>query len=826
MKRKAKAYKIIGAYDSETTNIKEGLEYRAFPILHQLGLLDCSLTDVTSANVESHTHIELYRHTFEICARLDDLANESFDYVPVICCHNLSFDMYPLAEWLNSHDVRVLAKSRQKPITFTILDENGNARLVIWDTLVFSQQSLEKMGNDCGYAKGVGEWDYNLVRTPETPLTALELDYARRDIFTLLAWLSWWLKRNPDIEPQKLGLNVVTKTGVVRERMRVRFDQLKGNGAKYNVGRFWMFQNRTEQPKSDDELFTMHACTRGGLTFCASKSASIPFDLVRSDCVVAGFDATSQHPAQMVSHRYPMQFHETTREQLELAFQVVGQMGVKDVLSKWSKPFPVAFNACFTFTGLRPKKRSIFKKYGVFPLASARFQNLKYAPNEDNGQYDLMRDDLQRRGYRDTCINPEFEFGKLVRADSATVYMTELTAWEIWQCYEWDSLEAVHGYMTMRFCRPTDMSTISVMQFYKAKNIFKNARHEYLSSGTITNAGELLSVGIPENTVSRMKNGSLSDSEVELTYLGLKADLNSLFGVNATNEYRSSTILGTDGIEYADESGIACAPKNPKAWYQFGQRIVGWSRIAQVCVMMLAAPYVKAIINGDTDSVKFLVEKSKLPKLESALGRYSHALDKGKETTCKRVKSMYPSQYDSLDGIGAYILEFKSERFCASWNKAYCTHDVDSRTGKRRFAFTLAGIPTKDVRKGEELIKRLNSFADDLHAQGMTFDDVCNLILGYNVTISHTITRLNARSFPKWGDGYLRSVTDYLGNTALVAEPCALALYPMDKILNSYESYDNRCNYACAVANNPNVNADSVLLFWDTKGNARHETLE
>ena len=38
--KKRKPYKIIGAYDSETTNIDEGLTHRAFPVLHQLGLLD------------------------------------------------------------------------------------------------------------------------------------------------------------------------------------------------------------------------------------------------------------------------------------------------------------------------------------------------------------------------------------------------------------------------------------------------------------------------------------------------------------------------------------------------------------------------------------------------------------------------------------------------------------------------------------------------------------------------------------------------------------------------------------------------------------------
>ena len=166
----AKPYKIIGAYDSETTNIHDAIGAKAFPILHQLGILDCPIEQVSADDVESHTDIELYRHTYQLANRLDEIAEGVYDHVPVIVCHNLSFDMWPLAEWLNSHSVRVLAKSRQKPITFTILDDSGNARLVLWDTLVFSQQSLAQMGRDCGYLKAVGEWDYSLIRTPETPL--------------------------------------------------------------------------------------------------------------------------------------------------------------------------------------------------------------------------------------------------------------------------------------------------------------------------------------------------------------------------------------------------------------------------------------------------------------------------------------------------------------------------------------------------------------------------------------------------------------------------------------------------------------------------------
>lgn len=809
MRKGRKPYRIIGAYDSETSNITEGIQHRAFPVLHQLGLLDGTyIEQVDSSNVEGVTNVHLYRHALEFYAKLDELVECEFGYVPVICCHNLAFDMYGLAPWLDSQDnIRVLAKSKRKPITFTIQDEDGNARLVLWDTLVFSGQGLDKMGRDCNYLKASGKWDYLKIRTPETPLTDDEIEYSKKDIYALLAWLGWWLRRNPDIEPSKLALNVVTKTGVVRERRKVRFDQVKGHGNKYNVGRFWNYLNRSQLPKTDDELYMMHAATRGGLTFCASSSASVPFDLVGTDYTIAGFDATSQHPAQMVSHVYPVNFHETSPENLGYAFRRVCRRTLDEVLDRWDKPFPVAFYAAFEFENLRVKPDSIYGRNGIAPLASARVTGSELKiPDYDNESGQNFKQFISDIGYKDTCVNPRFEFGKLVSADRAVLYITELTAWEISRCYDFDRCIPLHGYLSTRFQKPSDMSVISVMQFYKAKNEFKKAREHYYKHGTITNGRELEAVGIPHSVVSSMENGTISDSDVDAQYLQQKSDLNALFGIEASNEHRQDTVLTSNGIEYVGGFSVENSPKNPKAWYQFGQRIVGWSRIAQIVVMELGAPYVERIVNGDTDSVKFLMHRDKLPALEKALSRYGRALDDAKDYVCSRVRKGYPQLFDPLGKIGHYVLEFEVDRFCASWNKAYCMHEVDPRDGRRKFAFTLAGIP---ARRG------VNQCADQLFAQGRTFSEICDIMLGYNVTYTHSVIQLNARSFPTWGDTFYSNVEDYEGNEARVIEPAALALYPMSKVVNDTLNRENLVNARIAAANNGNVNLDHVLVSVD-----------
>ena len=788
-------YKVIGAYDSETTNmIKEGKQI-AFPILHQLGLLDCPITDITPENVESHTDIELYRHALDLHERLDELCDGKRDHVPVILCHNLSFDMYGLSSWLNSHDVRVLAKSPRKPITFTILDESGNPALVIWDTLVFAQQSLYRMGLDCGYSKAKGEWDYNLIRTSSTNLTDRELDYARRDIYALLSWMSWWLRCNPDIKPEKLGLNVVTKTGVVRERRNNRFANLRNKSYKHNVGKYWYYRCRYQAPKDDDELFTMLACTRGGFTFCASRHASVPYDLPDGMSII-GYDATSQHPAQIVSRYYPIDFHRVSANILDLAFAVIGNVTIDRILNAHDKPFPAAFNACFKFYNLRPKKGTLYEKEGIFPLASARYKKISDVQIEDNGDLPAQVENMKINGYVDEGIDVETAFGKIVSAKELTVWITELTAWEIWKCYVWDDVQAISGYYTGRFTRPNDIDVISVMQFYKAKNAFKSAISEYEHDARITNASELKSLNISPSIVDEMEQGKASESDVKAVYHGLKADLNAIFGISATNSYRRKTVLNDTGISYEGDFGICNAPKTNKVWYQFGQRIVGWSRIAQMIVMELVYPYVEGIINGDTDSIKLLVKDKNLPYIEKALKTYADALNQAKDLVCKRVEIAYPRYHDSLDGIGHYVSEFKVKRYCASWNKAYLMHD------EKGYHVTVAGLPSKEIEQ----------FANE---QDMTYEDICNILLGYNVTYAHDITGLNARKFPEWGETVFEIVTDYQGNTSKVTEPAALALYHMSKTINDTSNADNAINQVYAMKNNSSVNVKPILVCKD-----------
>ena len=807
-KEPEKPYKVIGVYDTETTNIDRPGYHAAFPVLHQLGLLSCPVEDVTPDNVREVMDVSMYRHALDVYDALDAIAQTPHDYVPVICCHNLAFDMYSLATWLSGHDVRVLAKTRRKPITFTIRDANGRPSLVIWDTAVFAQQSLESMGNDCGAPKAVGDWDYSLIRTPQTPLTKAETGYASADCYALAVWLSWWLRRNPDISPDDLGHRVVTKTGVVRSRRASRFGKLKAPRYKKDVMQLYLTHCAAQRPKSDDELGYMLASTRGGFTFCASRWASVPIEPDGSGRRVYAYDAVSMHPSHIVSHLYPVNFREASERTLDMAFRAVCVRSLDDMLSNLHRPFSVAFDAAFAFTNLRPLPGSVFADNGIYPLAAARYRAPKGSDDYDSDKQ-AQRDALDADGYGDAGEGIVSAYGKIESADYAVLYLTELAAWEVSRAYVWDNCEALGGYISTNFYRPTDLDILSVMGFYQAKNAYKAARETYFAKGRIDagSAANLERLGIPEFVARGMEAGTLPDDEVEHVYHGLKADLNSIFGIACSNEYRRDTELTEGGIDYVGDFGLANAPKSSKVWYQFGQRIVGWSRVAQVIAMELAAPHVSGIVNGDTDSIKLYTDNAGAVRVDAALARYGRAVDTAKSHVCAKVRRDYPRSYDALVGIGHYEREFATDYFCASWNKAYCTWAPD--TGYR---FTIAGIHAARKSGNTASFIGVNGLADRYAALGMPFAQVCNLFLGYNTVYPHEVIRANARTFPPWGELYADTVEDWQGEVARVCEPMAQCLYPMSKTVNDTGNAANRVNYARALANNPELDARPKMV--------------
>ena len=174
-----KDYRIAAIFDTETTNIGEGAETRAYPILY-------IFNDLRDTSLESYTpdtdDVRFYRRTSEALAYIDDLIayGRAHGYVSIIAAYNLMFDMQTLMlELAQSYTIEVNAQTATSVYTLDLC-RDGDVVCRFWDTFYLEMGGLRAMGETCGLPKAVGDWDYSLVRTPETPLTAEELFYARR----------------------------------------------------------------------------------------------------------------------------------------------------------------------------------------------------------------------------------------------------------------------------------------------------------------------------------------------------------------------------------------------------------------------------------------------------------------------------------------------------------------------------------------------------------------------------------------------------------------------------------------------------------------------
>lgn len=769
----ARPYRVIAAYDTETTNLQRGVKMLAFPILHQIGFLNkCveSLREITPDNVKQLVNVHTFRHAVETYDVFEQLLARDENYVPVVMVHNLGFDMYALAPWLLTHKTNVLARSSAKPIKIEVLNADDQPALIFWDTVGFFAKNLATMGAELGFEKLVGMWDYEKVRTPESPLTSDEYAYAERDIHVLFAYMGHYLRLNTTLDESKLGRKISTKTGVVRYKREMAFDKLWALEQKRTAGGMWRSHTQHQRIKTNDELWTAQQATRGGLTFTAKRWASIPLDLAGTDNVVIGYDAASMHPSHMVSHWYPRDFAEADVDVLALDMELVKAITLNELLEHFEEPFPVAFNACIDIKGLRLKEGSVFKHEGIATLANAR-----------RGWPDKER--KRKADYKDSWGTGDEAFGKLESADYARLYMTELDWWIINQVYDYDTATPVHGYETGRFCRPTDYAVLSVMRFYKTKKDFK----AFMKTGELTPAIETV---LPECDLSR--------DDVKQLYAILKSDLNALYGIEITNEARpDQKLVPRGGIVDEPELGVKDMPSLSKTWYQFGQRVVGWSRIAQVINILLIKDYCEGIICGDTDSLKVLVKRKEVNNVKSMLKTYANALTRAKTLVCDRVKRNYPQHYDEMEGIGGYENEFETTRFYAAWNKAYMLE----RDGKAEVV--IAGIPTD---KGETSYEKL---ANEL-LEVCTWGEVCGQLLGYNITIGYGVTSLNDKVVPEFGTWFDDDV-----DGVRVNEPAMIAICPDPRTIGGTLEPENRRNSVIALGNNADICVTPTLIDWD-----------
>lgn len=792
MMKKHKDFRVAAIFDTETTNIGTGAETRAYPILY-------IFNDLRNTPLESYTpdtdDVRFYRYTSEALTYIDNLIEYGrvHAYVPIIAAYNLMFDMQTLMlELAQSYAIEVNAQTATSVYTLDLLiDDTVVCRF--WDTFYLEMGGLRAMGETCGLPKAVGDWDYSLVRTPETPLTEAEKFYARRDAQVIPQYLQWLLRANHWLTPDMLGCRVLTKTSLVRQMARREIGGRRitlQSGKQMTLQRAFELTCNQEFPKNYEAYALRKSCFRGGLTFTSAKTASVVVDNV------ASLDVTSMHHAFINGRRLPVKFAPIPSDILQVACERIVNTSLEDVLANYSDPFRTGVHAAVRFTHLRLRKNTCFDVWGIAICPRSKFVKTLQADTDyaNNERAKTQENSIRAHGYVDSAVNAVYAFGKLYCADECILHVNEIELWNVAQVYEYDEMDVLYGEGTTKAIIPPDYVTLQSNMLFARKTDVKNLIKHYHEGVAYT---EKIPDSIPEGIARDAKTGALSMKFLQ-SYYGstVKGQFNGIYGTQAQDVMKADYRVTETGELEVDKSTV-CTPENfakkrPKTLrvlYTYGMRIVAGSRMHLLIAMMLLYRHFGnrvTVTGGDTDSLKISCDDDVSDdELLDALKPLHNAIENAINNTMRRVRNTAPDMASTLEHVGKFEVEdcggaTRYAEHMELWNKARVSLDTDGRVH-----VTCAGLPRPDG------VYTIEDFIVDVMHAGHGFAETVQMSLGYDVLVDYEICHTLQRNRPHVCDRYIGDVTDYRGETAHVDTPEAVGLYPSGRWLGESDKQAN-----------------------------------
>ena len=209
----------------------------------------------------------------------------------IVWVHNLAFEFQFIRKILKWD--KVFSISPRKPI-YAITKSGIEFRC----TYILTNYSLAKLGEQLriyDMKKLVGDLDYSLIRTPITPMSDVEIEYCRLDVFVVAAYIQECV-----IKEKNIANIPLTATGYCRRF--VRHNCLYAGGAKkqryVNTEYRQLMQALTIS--DDKEYNQLVRAFQGGFTHPSNlHSMQLLYD-------VSSIDFTSSYPYVLLSEMYPM----------------------------------------------------------------------------------------------------------------------------------------------------------------------------------------------------------------------------------------------------------------------------------------------------------------------------------------------------------------------------------------------------------------------------------------------------------------------------------------------------------------------------------------
>lgn len=417
--KKIEYLNVASSFDIETTSYKIGETKTAFMYVWALSVGQ-GLEPVYGRTWEEAIN------TFE---ELSELLELSESRRLVVYVHNLGYEfqfMRKLFSWLE-----VFAVAERKPIKALC-----SLGIEFRDSYILSGYSLANTARNLTkhkIAKLVGDLDYSLIRTHETPLSENELKYVENDVLIVTAYIDEQLDLYGSID--KIPL---TNTGRVRSFVRDMCYYTSKNHRKSSKSKFIKYRKiMSDLTISPDVYIQMKRAFMGGFTHAnANYSGKTLYN-------VSSIDFTSSYPSVMISEKFPMsRFKDYEPESVS---EIVGTMGT------------FAYILDVRFHGLRCK-----------------IEQETYI--SESKCYSL--------------INPTLNNGRIHSADELVTTITEIDLDIILQVYDFDSIEVSNVKRARKNYLPKAIIE-AILELYEKKTVLKDVEGyetEYLLSKGMLNS--------------------------------------------------------------------------------------------------------------------------------------------------------------------------------------------------------------------------------------------------------------------------------------------------------------------------------------------------
>ena len=275
--KKITYFDIPCSFDIETTSIEQDQKY-AF--MYEWSFCICGYVIIGRT----------WEDFMKLIERLTVRLSIDIDHRLIIYVHNLNYEFQFIRkrfEWYS-----VFSLHERKPIQAISL--NG---IEFRCSYLLSGYSLAKLAEQLRIykiRKLVGDLDYNLIRTSETPLTENEINYCINDVLIVVAYIAELIERLGNIS--KIPL---TKTGFVRNYCRNSC--LYEGSHKHNTDKFHKYRNlMSSLTLTADEYALCREVFAGGFTHANPMYVGLNVPNVTS------FDECSAYPYVLISEKFPM----------------------------------------------------------------------------------------------------------------------------------------------------------------------------------------------------------------------------------------------------------------------------------------------------------------------------------------------------------------------------------------------------------------------------------------------------------------------------------------------------------------------------------------